>query len=165
MKNSGMILNALSEPVLLLDDNLCAVMANPAFFHILDIAPEHLKGKSVDELLSGRKGTQQLMRALEPCVTNGLDVENVDVPLALPHRPQAILSVSARCIYERKEQHKMVLVELRNVTKARNTELKIKELNEVLERHISSLEVTNKELEAFSHSVSHDLRAPLRPYE
>lgn len=50
----------------------------------------------------------------------------------------------------------------RDVTEKREAEQRIVALNRDLEMRRIELEGTNRELEAFSYSVSHDLRAPLR---
>ncbi|HJT97820.1 MAG TPA: ATP-binding protein, partial [Rhodanobacteraceae bacterium] len=66
-------------------------------------------------------------------------------PMALPDVPEAV-----------------ILLTVSDITARKRFEAEILELNRQLRGKIEQISESNRELEAFSYSVSHDLRAPLR---
>ncbi|HEY4612291.1 MAG TPA: ATP-binding protein, partial [Bacteroidota bacterium] len=73
-----------------------------------------------------------------------------------PDVPQGIwLAVSGRPLVDQNGKQRGGVVVFNEISERKRAEQEMKQLN-------AALEMTNKELEAFSYSVSHDLRAPLR---
>lgn len=115
--------------------------------YIWDIAPKQLLGE-----------TRQVING----ILQGEKVEALETQRITKYGKVIDVVFAASVITDQNSNLQSVAITERDVTRQRIADQEIKQLNADLQRNIAQLELTNKELESFSYSVSHDLRAPLR---
>ncbi len=88
-------------------------------------------------------------------------LKDIEVICQKKNGDKITVSFSCAAIQTNQEELEDIVYIGRDITEKQKSSDKIKQLNEDLQKRAIALEIANKELEEFSHSVAHDLRNPL----
>jgi PAS domain S-box-containing protein len=137
------------------------VRQNRAFEQFTGIGREQLTGKSAHELFTADEADFMVAKDREVLAT-GAVVEIPEQTIRTPHLGERCFHTMKMPVPGQDGRAQYLLAISIDITQRKLSAQAVHELNAALQGKASQLETTNKELESFSYSVSHDLRAPLR---
>jgi signal transduction histidine kinase len=160
---SQMIVQAVREPIALLDAQLRTLLVNTAFSELYDLPQdEHRHLRLLQEVGEGAWTDGALLQRLRDVLLHDRELWDYELVQRTFGGVDRYVLVNARRLQQHESDEPVLLLTVSDVTARALVEQQVNELNRQLEGKVAQISDVNRELEAFSYSVSHDLRAPLR---
>ena len=156
VERSRMIVATVREPIAVIGQDLALIDCNQAFtdYYGLD------RGGVLAD--SAAWNDAMLLQRLRDVALTQREIWDYELAQSMEGELGRNVVVNARPMVLPDVEESVVLLTISDITARKRFEAEILELNRQLHGKVEQISETNRELEAFSYSVSHDLRAPLR---
>jgi signal transduction histidine kinase len=163
VRRAQMIVQAVREPIALLNAQLCTLLVNTAFSELYGLPQEDRREqRALQEVGEGAWTDGALLQRLRDVLLHDRELWDYELVQRTVGGIDRHVMVNARRLQQNEGDDPVLLLTVSDVTARALVEQQVKELNRQLEGKVAQISDVNRELEAFSYSVSHDLRAPLR---
>lgn len=156
------VLQTVREPIVLLDRDLRVQLHNPAFAELYGLQDERADGLLLETVGANAWQDPVVRQRLSDVLSRGRELWDFEHEQRTADGMVRYMLLNARRMPLPDTDDEVVLLTISDVTMQRAVQLRVEELNRQLEGKVAQVSEVNRELEAFSYSVSHDLRAPLR---
>ncbi|MGH8073520.1 MAG: ATP-binding protein [Lysobacter sp.] len=161
---SQAILQSVREPIVVIDDEQLVVMHNAAFAELYGDAEDDtsIVGQPLADVGAGAWQDAVMLQRLNDVFARDRELWDYEQRQRTADDTDRVMLVNARRMQLPGSEDRVVLVTVSDISAHKAIENHVRELNRQLEGKVEQVSEVNRELEAFSYSVSHDLRAPLR---
>ncbi|AZR21571.1 sensor histidine kinase [Xanthomonas vasicola] len=157
------VLQTVREPIVLLDANQHIVLHNPAFAELYGLEERGNESMALEDVGEGVWRDNQIHQRLADVLLRGRELWDYEHEQRGADGVLRTMLINARRMpLPDTTDENVVLMTVSDISLQKSAQMRIQELNRQMEGKVEQVSEVNRELEAFSYSVSHDLRAPLR---
>jgi two-component system CheB/CheR fusion protein len=161
LDNANALVNAVPQPLVILDAELRVEKANRAFYATFDMTPETTRDRLLAEIGGGQWSKPALLTALNEVLTTGTTVDDLEVDAEFPRLGFRNMFLNALSLHPRRGSTGCILLAIEDRTEVTRAE-RGREAVLALEHDARErAEAADHLKDQFVATVSHELRGPL----
>lgn len=156
------VVQTVREPIVLLDGDLRVLMHNTAFAELYVDQEGDGRHERLEDVGHGAWRDPVIRQRLSEVIARGRELWDFEHVQRTADGVNRTMLLNARRMQLPDREDEVALMTVSDISAQKAAQQRIGDLNRQLEGKVAQVTEVNRELEAFSYSVSHDLRAPLR---